>query len=821
MKISLRWLKNYIDIELSPQAIAEKLTIAGIEVDSLQITGSTWSNIVIGKVTDVSPHPNADRLRLTTVDLDSQQITVVCGAPNVSPGQKIAFAYVGAQLIDGHSGKLAILQEAKIRGVVSKGMVCSEKELGISDRHEEILVLPSTAPVGGSLSEYLGDAIFNFEITPNRPDCMCVIGIAREIAALTGKTLHLPEINYQETEKAIDSSVSVEIVDGSSCPRYCASLITGVKQRPSPEWMQQYLTSYGMRPINNIVDITNYVMLEYGQPLHAFDYNKIEGRRIIVRKAEKGERITSLDGVERVLSQDLLVIADIKKPMAIAGIMGGLDAEVTDNTTTILLESANFNRSVIRRGTRHLGLKSEASLRFDKGISADLSLTALRRATQLLQELADGQVAKGVIDVYPGKKEPKSIPISTKEVKRLTGLVVSGEKISIILQLLGFECQRASNSSQISVIAPYWRSDIGFPADLVEEVIRIIGYDKVPMTRLSSTLPKQMPSLENKFKKDLRNIFISCGFQEILTYSLTSLTKLRKVSPKNELKVMPLKVLNPMTQEQEYLRTSLRPNIFTALANNQKYEQSGIKLFEMGKIFLTQQCSNAVVDAHNENIEKVSIQSRRELPREKEMLCAALSGSKTELSWQGSKESFGYFDAKGVVDNILSYFGLKAIFSLSKEEGLFPGRCADIFIDGDKVGVVGDLHPRVSQYFELSGIVCVIEIDLEKLWSKTSGIKCYQSIARYPDMTRDIALVLNNGVNFQLVDDIICTFPLVKKTVLFDVYTGEQIAAGKKSFAVRIIYQSPDYTLTDKEVDRTEKKMLHMLKDKLGATLRS
>jgi phenylalanyl-tRNA synthetase beta chain len=382
MKISLKWLKNYVDIDLNPQAVAEKLTMAGIEVDTLQITGSTWSNIVVGEVTAVNPHPNADRLSLATVDIASQQIMVVCGAPNISPGQKVAFAHVGAQLIDGHSGKLAILKEAKIRGVVSEGMVCSEKELGISDRHEEILVLPSTAPVGLSLSEYLGDVIFNLEITPNRPDCMCVIGIAREIAALTGKTLHLPEISYKETEKVIDSSVSVEIVDGSSCPRYCASLITGVKQGPSPEWMQQYLTSYGMRPINNIVDITNYVMLEYGQPLHAFDYHRIGGRRIVVRKAEEGERITSLDGVERLLSQDMLVIADVKKPVAIAGIMGGLDAEVTDNTTTILLESANFNRSVIRRGTKYLGLQSEASLRFDKGISADLPLTALRRASR-------------------------------------------------------------------------------------------------------------------------------------------------------------------------------------------------------------------------------------------------------------------------------------------------------------------------------------------------------------------------------------------------------------------------------------------------------
>lgn len=824
MKISLNWLKNYVDIDISSENIADKLTMAGLEVDGLNVIGSTWDNIVVGEVIDVVPHPDADRLKLATVNIESKQFTVVCGAPNISPRQKVAFAYVGAQLMDGHSGKTAILKEAKIRGIVSCGMVCSEKELGISDRHEEILVLPSTAPVGTSLSEYLGDVIFNFEVTPNRPDCMCVIGIAREIAALTEKKIHLPEINYKETEKVIDSAVSVEIVDDNSCSRYCASLIAGVKQGPSPEWMQQYLISYGMRPINNIVDITNYVMLEYGQPLHAFDYHKIEGHKIIVRKAEYDEGITTLDGIERVLSQDMLVIADAKKPVAIAGVMGGLDAEVTDNTTTILLESANFNRSVIRRGTKKVGLQSEASLRFDKGISAELSLTALKRATQLLQELADGRVAEGVIDVYPGKRKAESISISAREVKRLSGLVVSVEKISKVLKLLGFECQREGNTSQLSVIAPYWRGDIGCPADLVEEVIRIIGYDKVPMTRLSSTLPKQIPSLQNRFKKELRNIFISCGFQEILTYSLTSLAKLQDVSPKHELKVMPLKVLNPMSKEQEYLRTSLRPNIFTTLASNQKYEQSGIKLFEVGKVFLAQQRTDVVISAlnkNNENLGSKTIQSRRELPHEKEMLCAVISGSRDAFSWQGSKETLGFFDAKGVVEKVFSHLGLKAVFSLSEEEGLFPGRCADIFIDGDKIGVVGDVHPRVNQYFELSGTVCIIEMDLEKLWSKIKGINNYQSIARYPDMTRDIALVLNNKIKFQQVDDIICTFPLVKKTVLFDVYTGEQVAEGKKSFAVRIVYQSLEHTLTDKEVDRTEKKMLYTLQNKLGATLRS
>jgi phenylalanyl-tRNA synthetase beta chain len=706
-------------------------------------------------------------------------------------------------------------------------MVCSEKELGISESHEGILVLPPEAPIGVPLGAYLGDVILDLDVTPNRPDCLSVIGIAREIAALTGEPLRLPEIHYEETEKSVDSFASVDIVDPDLCPRYCASLVTGIKIAPSPSWLQQRLNSCGMRPINNVVDVTNYVMLEYGQPLHAFDYHKLKGRQIIVRRAGNGETITTLDGSERALNPDILVIADKEEAVAVAGIMGGLNSEVTDKTDTILLESANFNQATIRRGCSHLQFQSEASIRFDKGLNSGLPLLPLKRATQLLLELAGGRAAKGIIDVYPGKSEPKLISLTAREVKRLSGLKVNIDEILKVLKALGFECQEGDSGSQILVSAPYWRSDIKCSADLVEEVVRIIGYERIPITRLNSSLPRQesglsLPAQRSNLKEKLRNILAGFGFQEILTYSLVSLEKLQKLSPKLELKILPLKVANPMTREQEYLRTSLRAGLLATLAHNQKFEQAGIRLFEIGKVFLPQHPPVIASDLPAKAWQAGAKQSQeeRELPQEKEMFCAVLSGARAELSWQADKEPLDFFDAKGIVENLLNQVGLKTSFDIGDDETLFPGRRANIIVEDDKVGIVGDLHPKVTQAFELSNTICLIEIDLEKVLTKLTGTKEYQPIPRFPSVTRDIALVIDEQVSYRSVEEIIQSFPLVTKVTLFDLYRGEQIAEGKKSFAIRIVYQSPSHTLTDEEVDQTQEQMLARLHQELGANLR-
>ena len=804
MRIPLKWLRDYVDIKFAPEELAEKLTMSGLEVKGIQTIGGTWDKVVIGEVKALNPHPNADRLKLATVDIGTEQVNTVCGAPNIELGQRVSFAHVGARLIDPHTEEAVQLKPAKIRGVASEGMVCSEKELGISDSHEGILVLPSEAPIGTPLGDYLGDVIFDFDVTPNRPDCLSVIGTAREISAITSGSLRLPQIHYEELEDWIESFASVDIAEPDLCPRYCASLITGIKIAPSPSWLQQRLNSCGMRPINNVVDITNYVMLEYGQPLHAFDYHKLKGRQIIVRRAENGEAITTLDGSKRALKPEILVIADKEEAVAVAGIMGGLDSEVTDKTDTILLESANFNQATIRRGCSHLQFQSEASIRFDKGLNSELPLLPLKRATQLLLELAGGRAAKGIIDVYPGKSEPKLISLSAWEVERLSGLKVNVDEMLKVLKALGFECHEDNSGSQVSVSVPYWRSDVKCSADLVEEVVRIIGYEKIPITRLGSPLPQQESKLspsaqQSNLKEKLRNILTGFGFQEILTYSLVSLEKLQKLSPKLELGIPPLKVANPMTREQEYLRTSLRAGLLSTLSHNQKFEQAGVRLFEIGKVFLPR---------------------GKDLPEEREMLCAVLSGPRAELSWQADKEPLDFFDAKGVVENLLSQLGLKASFDVSDDEILFPGTGADIIAEDDKVGIVGDVHPRVAQAFELSNTICLIEIDLEKLLTKITGIKEYQSIPRFPSVTRDLALVIDEQVSYGRVEEIIQSFPLVTKVTLFDLYRGEQIAEGKKSFAVRIICQSPSHTLTDEEVDQTQEQMLARLHQELGATLR-
>jgi len=805
MKISLKWLRDYVDIKLAPRELADKLTMAGLEVGAIDTVGGTWDNVVIGEVVSLNPHPNADRLKLATVDLGAEKVTTVCGAPNVSLGQRVAFARIGASLIDPHTGKAAVLKPAKIRGVASEGMVCSEKELGISEDHQGILVLPPEAPVGMPASAYLGDVVFDLDITPNRPDCLSVLGMAREIAALTGESLHVPEIDYQETEGSMNSLASVDVVDGDLCPRYCASLVTGIKIGPSPAWLQQRLNSCGMRPINNVVDVTNYVMLEYGQPLHAFDYDKLDGHQIIVRTARAGEIITTLDGSKRTLNPEILVIADKERAVAVAGIMGGLDSEVTDKTDNILLESANFNQVAIRRGCSHLQFQSEASIRFDKGLSSELPLQPLKRATRLLLEIAGGKAAKGIVDVYPGKSEPKPVSLTSREVKRLSGLKLSVDEITAVLKTLGFECKKGASGLRVLVSAPYWRNDIRCPADLVEEVARVVGYEKIPMTRLRSSLPAQKPRLsvearQSELKDTLRNILTGLGFQEILTYSLVSLEKLQKVWLQHEPEIPQLKVANPMTKEQEYLRTSLRAGLLTALAHNQKFEQPGIRLFEIGKVFLSQ---------------------GKDLPQEREMLCAVLSGARAELSWQTDDRSLDFFDAKGVVEGLLNQLELKASFGHSDDEGLYPGRGAAVMVEDDRVGVVGDVHPKVAQAFELSDALSLVEIDLEKLLAEIATTRRYQSIPRFPSVSRDMALVVDERVTYRSVQDVVQGFPLVTKVTLFDLYRGEQIAEGKKSFATRIVYQSASRTLTDEEVDQTQKQMLAKLGDELGATLRA
>ncbi len=799
MKVSLKWLEDYVDIKLPPAELAGKLTMAGIEVKGWQVIGENWEGIVVGQIAAVNPHPNADRLKLPTIDLGTEQQTTVCGAPNLRVGDKVAFAHVGAQLIDGHTGEVVRLEAAKIRGVVSSGMVCSEKELGISDSHQEIMVLPADAPVGVLLADYMGDVIFDLDITPNRPDCLSVIGIAREVAALTGQEVRLLDAGYDEAAAPIDQQVSAEIADPDLCPRYSASLITDIKVAPSPAWMQQRILAGGMRPINNIVDVTNYVMLEYGEPLHAFDYHQIRGKRIIVRRAKDGETTVTLDGVKRTLSRDMLVIADEERAVGIAGVMGGANSEMTEQTTALVLEAASFNPASIYHTGSTLGLASEARMRFERGISSELTMPALRRATQLIVQLGGGKAAKGVVDAYPGKKRPKPISLSAEEVNRLLGVDFSLDQIKKALTSLGFDCK--PTASGVRVTTPYWRSDISLTEDLIEEVARIIGYDEIPATMLSEAVPKQNPEPILKLKQEVRGSLIGYGFQEVITYSLTGLELLNKLLPEpHPLEPAPLRLANPMTADQEYLRPGLRANLLAALAANRRHEEGGIWLFELGKVYLPRP---------------------KDLPREPEMLCGILSGSKFGESWHGGNESLDFFDAKGIVEGLLRRLGVEADFKPGQDESLHPTKQAAIVIEDNRLGVLGEVHPKVLDAFEISESVYLFEIDLTALVPFTTGHKLFQPISRFPAIIRDIALVVDSGVTHRQALDIITGFPLVTGVALFDVYAGEQLPADKKSLAYRITFQSPSHTLTDAEVNKVQQQILDKLSKQLGATLRS
>ncbi|MDP2918720.1 MAG: phenylalanine--tRNA ligase subunit beta [Dehalococcoidia bacterium] len=800
MKVSYNWLKQYVDVKLPAQEIADRLTMAGLEVKGSQTIGGDWEGIVIGQMIAVDKHHNADRLSLVTIDLGGEkQETVVCGAPNCAAGIKVAFAPVGSTLINPHTNQPEKLKPAKIRGVVSAGMACSEKELGVSENHEGILVLPPDAPIGKPLNEYLGDTIFNFEVTPNRPDCLSIIGLAREIAVLTGTNLHLPDLIYPESDRSITQDATVEILDPDLCPRYCASLITGVKIAESPEWLKKWLLSYGMRPINNIVDITNFVMLEWGQPLHAFDFTKLTGRGIVVRRARREEKITSLDGVERQLARDMLVIADKEQAVAVAGIMGGANSEVSDDTTSILLESASFKPTSVHYTGRILGMPSEACVRFERSLSPELTIPALKRATKLIAELGGGQAAKGIIDVYPGKQERKSVRITTAETKRVLGVEFTVDEVAATLNSLGFECQPNVSTGSVIAKAPYWRSDISIPVDLVEEVARVRSYDRIPTTLLAEPIPKHDPAPITGFKRKMRQALAGYGFQEIASYSMVGMDSLTRLSPQSKKpQPLPVRISNPMTIDQEYLRPTLRGNLLAALSVNRAFLEDGLRLFEAGKVYLPK-------DA--------------DLPDEPDMLCGAIAGRRGERWWQGDGEPVDFFDAKGIVEGLLAQFNTTARFDPANDESLHPARQAAVTIGGKQVGVVGELHPAVAGHFELPGGVYLFELNLPALVLHT-GFMMYQPIPKFPATIRDIALVVDVTVPHQKIVDIVRAVSLVIDVSLFDVYAGEQVPAGKKSLAYRLTFQSPNRTLTDEEVNRVQQQILNRLVAEVDASLR-
>ena len=799
MRVPLKWLAEYVDLTLDPRELAQRLTIAGVEVANVVTTAGDWDGVSVGEVVDVSPHPNADRLVLATVELGGERQTVVCGAPNVAVGQKVPFARTGARLIDGRSGQPTVLVPAVIRGVESAGMVCSEKELGLSDYHEGILVLADDAPVGAPLTSYLGDVVFDLDLTPNRPDLLSVVGVAREVAALSGGVVRDPSIQYAAAGKPIKGRAHVEIADPDLCPRYVAALIEDVTVGESPPWMQERLIASGVRPINNVVDITNYVMLELGQPLHAFDFTRLRGGKIVVRRARPGETLLLLDGREQKLAPDMLVIADAEVPVAVAGVMGGADSEIGLNTTTVLLESANFHGPNIRRTAAALKVRTDASVRFEKGLSGELPAIAAERAVKLLVELCGGKAAAGLIDVYPGKKKDVRVTLSQKRLHTLLGMELPTAEVRRVLSSLGFSC-RWMPPDRYVVRVPHWRTDVAIADDVVEEIARMIGYDQLPTTRLRGELPEARTQPRADLRGRVADILAGAGMQEVITYSLTSMEELRKVLGPEELTTHPpLRVANPISQEQEYARTTLRASLLRTLAENIRHRDDLTALFETARIYLPR---------------------TDELPQEVETVAAVISGRLPDRWGKPEGEPAGFHVAKSYLDLVLDRLGVLAEYVEATDYALLPGRAAAVMADGGQVGLVGQVQPQVAARFDLENPVAMLELDLDALLPRVSGPTHYQPVAPYPSVEEDTAVIVDARVPAARVRGIIEAAPLVRSARLFDVYSCPQVPAGKKSLAFSISYQAPDHTLTDQEVRRQHERILARLKQEVGATLR-
>ena len=800
MRVPLSWLRQYVDVDLPVQELAHRLTMAGIEVGEVEVIGG-WKEVFVGHVTDVRPHPNADRLRLCVVTTGAEELEVVCGAPNVASGQKICFAKVGANIYNTHSERHETLEAAKIRGVESQGMICSGIELGLGDDHSGIIVLPDDAPTGTPLDDYLGDTVLDLELTPNRLDCLSVLGVAHEVAALTGKTVREPEASYEESGPPITEWVNISVDSPELCRRYTASLLLGVKIGLSPQWLQDRLTRAGLRPINNVVDVTNFVMLEYNQPLHSFDYDLIKDAMVIVRRARPGEVLTTLDSVERKLTDEHLVIADANDAIGLGGVIGGANSEISENTVNVLLESATFDGTNNRETAQSLGLRTEATLRFEKGLRPELAPIALRRATGLIQEVAGGTVAPGIVDVLSDEgAEPPMVTLTSSKIKRMLGMEVDLKKVQEIMDALGFTWEPEGDAA-LKVTVPYWRNDVNIEEDLVEEVVRTIGYDSVPTTMLSSPIPFQQPVPVMGLRDQIKDVLAAAGMQEVINYPLVTLQQLEQVEHLDR-SALPLRVANPMSSDREYLRTTLRASLLANLAANQGHSAGPFRMFEAGRVFWPR---------------------TGDLPEERETVAGVLAGLRHEPSWLEDDSLLDFFDVKGVVESVLGHLGVTATYEPVDDPAFHPGRCAAIKSGDSLLGLVGEVHPVVMERLGLeSPQVAAFELYLEPILAAVpSSERQFEPLPRYPSATRDLALVMPSDVDAGRVTQLILRHRGVDRAELFDIYAGENVAEGTKSLAFHVYFQARDRTMTNEEVNRSLDGLLRTLEQELNVTLRA
>ncbi len=805
MKLSLKWLRELVDVDLPLDEFRTKINDSVAEVEGYERIGGTWDPecVRVAEVIAVEPHPNADRLRLVTVDAGDGPQQVVCGAPNVAAGQKIAFATEGAELIDGHTGKKTALKLRPIRGVDSAGMVLSERELGLSDDHEGILVLPAEAVVGRPLVEELGDVVFELSTWANRADLLGVLGLAREVSALTGKPLREPSRQYTAAGPAVEGLVSVAIEDAELCPRFIAAVIQGVTLGPSPQWLQERLKAHGQRSINNVVDITNYVMIETGQPLHAFDYDLVRGRALIARRAKPGEKITTLDGVERTLDDQMMLVCDAAGPASIAGVMGGGVSEVSERTVNVLLESANWKPGSVRRTSTHLGLRSEASTRFEKGIGPEMAMFAIERALALYEALTGGVVAKGLVDAYPGKPASRTIVFADHDVERVLGITIATDEVRRILTDLGFVCHHLP-PDRYSVQPPYWRPDVAIIEDVVEELARIYGYDRLPTTQLRGALPPAEPRPVEDVRERVRDLAVALGFQEVITYSLTEMTLLgRVVEPSDPRRAGPLGVVNPVAARWKYLRTSLRASLLETYAANRHTVEGPLRIFEIGPEFLPVE---------------------GDLPHERPVFCALAGGPALNRWGRPGADGLDFFDAKGAAEGILGQLGVRAQYAAATEFGLLDGHTAAIGVGKDRIGVVGQVHPDTAAAFGIDGPVFLVELWVEEVARATPEKPEYAPPSRFPEVRQDLALLVDSATPAGRIAEIANAHRsggIRIVATIFDEYRGAGLPEGKKSLALALRFQAPGKTLTDEEVLRVRQGLVKRLEKEAGASVRS
>jgi phenylalanyl-tRNA synthetase beta chain len=800
MKVSVKWLKEYVDYDLTPVEVADKLTMTGSELEEIVNIGQGVTGVIAGRILTITQHAELEKLVTCLVDIGCGNVQVVTGAPNVKEGVLVPVAMPGANLAGGHR-----IETVKFHGIESEGMLCSEVELGIGQDSSGIMILPESLKPGDDVLEILdvSDTVLDFEITPNRPDCLSMLGMAREVAAIAGTRVKYPLCDIKPSRQNASDFVSVRILDNELCKRYSARVIRNVEIKPSPLWLQRRLRAAGMRPINNIVDITNFVLLEYGQPLHAFDYDLIGGREVLVRCAKHGEKYMGIDGEERILDDDMLVIADQERAIAVAGVMGGMDTEVTSATQNILLESANFNAASVRRTSRKLGLRTEASARFEKGLTPAWTIPAIDRAAYLMQELAGGTVLNGIVDVGEFRISPVVIDLSASNVNKTLGAELSQSEMKSILASLEFEVQ-VKSSDILEVKCPDFRQDVELEADLIEEIARMYGFDKIQSTLPKGRITEGGLTRDQLVVERIGEFLSDLGLSEVITYSFVHPDVFDKLHvPEGDDLRSCIRIKNPLTEDQSIMRTTLIPSLLEVLSRNEAHGTINMSIYELGSVYMPQ-------DLPLET-----------LPRELKTLAIAIRGERWEHSWDTPRVEVDFFDLKGILEVLLKNLGIDIDVEQSSISTFHPGQQANVFAHGRHLGVMGQIHPVVAKEFELGGCVFVAELNVEQVVQLAHSERRYQSIPRYPAIVRDIAVVAPDDVFAKKIEETIREIEteLIEEISLFDMYVGEQIPKGYKSLAYSITYRAKDRTLTDQEVDTIQKRIVDALKE-LGTEIR-